>query len=66
MFVVNGVVEKADSNFMGPFEVNQYENIFYGSYISKSGDVDMIHHKGDVKAVLNIMSDAELQERGLN
>ena len=66
VFVVNGVVEKADCNFLGPFQVHQFENLLYGSYISHQGDVEMIIQKGDVNAILNIMSDDELKERGLN
>lgn len=70
--IVNGYVEKADGTFLYGFFFNEVvepgrqHNIVVGSYPLYEIDVTKMTKNGKVNAVLNLMSDEEMAQRGLN
>lgn len=70
--IVNGYVEKADGTFLYGFFFNEVHekdrkhNIIIGSYPLYEIDVQKMTKNAKVDAVLNLMSDEEMVQRGLN
>jgi len=70
--IINGVVEKADGTFLEGyffnqlFEGGQFQDIVLGPYPLYEVDVDRLVSKGKINAVLNLQSDTEMRQRGLD
>jgi len=66
VFMVNGFVQKADGNFIGPFffKTISNSNITIGSFPMTAQDVEMIKAAG-CTAVLDIMTPSQHKQRGL-
>lgn len=70
--IINGVVEKADGTFLEGFFFNQlyeggaFQDIVLGPYPLYEVDVDRLVSKGKINAVLNLQTDTEMRQRGLD
>lgn len=72
MSVVNGVINKTDGTFLQGFFYNEvmdgkdHTNILVGSYPLFETDVKDLAKNGKVNAILSLMSDYELKQRGID
>lgn len=67
VFIVNGHIDKADGNYIGPFFFKKISNsgIFLGSYPNFEADIHKLNDAG-VNAVLDIQSGIDYRMRGLS
>lgn len=70
--VINGVINKTDGTFLQGFFYNEVmdgkdkTNILIGSYPLFETDVKDLAKNGHADAILSLMSDQELVQRGIN
>lgn len=67
VFIVNGFCNKADGNFLGQFNLKTIgdTNICLGSYTLHEQDVARVYEER-CNAVLNIMTEQDMRQRGIN
>lgn len=67
VFIVNGMVDKADANFVGGLFFSKIGdmNIFIGPYPQTESDVSALHTAG-ITAVLNVQTDVDLKHRSVD
>ena len=68
MFIINGVAERCDGNFAQPF--NNVElpetDVSVGPYPMNGPDCSLIGQRNGCNAVLNLLTDKQMHERGIN
>mmetsp|Transcript_14764 Transcript_14764/g.14361 ORF Transcript_14764/g.14361 Transcript_14764/m.14361 type:complete len:297 (-) Transcript_14764:36-926(-) len=67
VFVVNGLIDKADANFVGDLSYNEITgiNIFIGPYPQNEEDADTMA-AGGVTGVINLQTEIDIDHRGYN
>lgn len=67
VFIVNGVIDKGDANFVGGLFFNKIgdTNIFIGPYPQLEEDVKAMASAG-VTGVLNVQTEIDFEHRGIN
>jgi hypothetical protein len=68
MFIINGVAERCDGNFLQAFnyvELPETE-VSIGPFPMNGPDCQLISQRNGCNAVLNLLTDAQMQERGIN
>lgn len=66
-FIVNGILEKFDTNFLSEFHVEKIGDtqIYVGSYPKSEGDIIWLKQKG-ITGILNLMSKPDLDRLNLD